>query len=162
MSVVRDGHVRLVLADIRPACPDDLDAIFALNRAAFPEAWSRDALAEAMTAGYDFLIWPDADGLLAAYVFCRHVADELHILQLAVAAPFRRQGYGHQLCGYMLDRKRQQGIRRALLEVRASNLAAVRLYRGLAFAVIGRRRNYYVACGNAPDREDAIVMARAL
>lgn len=162
MSAQPETPPRLKLADIRPARLADLDAIYALNCAAFAEAWTREALATALATGCDFHVWPDASDQLVAYVFCQSVADELHILQLAVAAPYRRQGYAHQLCGYVLDLKRQQGVRRALLEVRASNLAAVCLYRRLAFTVIGRRHGYYAAHGDGVGREDAIVMAMAL
>jgi len=162
VSARAEAEARLVPGDIRPAYREDLDAIYALNRAAFVEAWSREALAAALMAGHGMLVWPDADGRLAAYVFYRCVADELHVLQLAVAAPYRQRGYGRQLCEYMLDCKHRLGVRRALLEVRASNGPALRLYRRLSFAVIGRRRGYYDAAPGASDREDAIVMRRLL
>jgi ribosomal-protein-alanine N-acetyltransferase len=45
------------------------------------------------------------------------------------------------------------------LEVRASNLAAYRLYERYGFNEIGRRRDYYPAPGG---REDALVMACTL
>ena len=47
------------------------------------------------------------------------------------------------------------GIGEAFLEVRPSNLAAIRLYQRLGFEQIGIRRGYY----QAPDgRKDAIVL----
>ena len=47
------------------------------------------------------------------------------------------------------------GVDEAFLEVRPSNLAAIRLYQRLGFEQIGIRRGYY----QAPDgREDAIVL----
>ncbi len=162
MPARAEPEVRLVPGDIRPARHGDLDAIYALNCVAFVEAWSREALAAALMAGHDMLVWPDAAGRLAAYVFCQSVADELHILQLAVAAPYRQRGFGRQLCERMLDHKHRLGVRRAILEVRASNVPALRLYRRLSFVVIGRRRGYYEPVPGASGREDAIVMMRLL
>ena len=43
-----------------------------------------------------------------------------------------------------------------ILEVRASNLAAVNLYQKLGFKTIGTRRNYYQYNGV---KEDALVMS---
>lgn len=40
----------------------------------------------------------------------------------------------------------------AQLEVRAKNSAAVALYEGLGFTLVGRRKRYY------PDSEDALLM----
>jgi ribosomal-protein-alanine N-acetyltransferase len=46
-----------------------------------------------------------------------------------------------------------------VLEVRASNLPAINLYRKAGFADIGLRREYYPAENG---REDAILMGRGL
>jgi ribosomal-protein-alanine N-acetyltransferase len=52
-----------------------------------------------------------------------------------------------------LTQARDFGARQAILEVRASNRAAQRLYAGLGFAPVAVRKHYYTE-----DREDAIVM----
>jgi len=48
------------------------------------------------------------------------------------------------------------------LEVRASNLAAIRLYESEGFANVARRERYYPAGRVSGVREDALVMRRAL
>jgi ribosomal-protein-alanine N-acetyltransferase len=48
---------------------------------------------------------------------------------------------------------------RMVLEVRASNEAAISLYRKMGFSDIGLRRDYYPA---EDGREDAILMGREL
>jgi len=64
-------------------------------------------------------------------------------------------GFGRRLLEHMLERAAASGIGEAFLEVRPSNLAAIRLYQHLGFEQIGIRRGYY----QAPDgREDAIVL----
>jgi len=74
-------------------------------------------------------------------------------MNLAVRRDFRRQGIGETLIRSVLKEARDKGGERATLEVRASNIAAIRLYQKLGFNVTGIRRNYY----DAP-KEDALVM----
>ena len=63
------------------------------------------------------------------------------------------------LLEHLLERAGGAGVAEAFLEVRPSNLAAIRLYQRLGFEQIGIRRGYY----QAPDgREDAIVLKREL
>ena len=59
----------------------------------------------------------------------------------------------------MMAVARRQGMRRVVLEVRASNAAAIALYRKAGFSNIGLRRDYYQAENG---REDAILMGREL
>ncbi|MDP1634529.1 MAG: GNAT family N-acetyltransferase, partial [Gallionellaceae bacterium] len=54
---------------------------------------------------------------------------------------------------------RRRNLQRMVLEVRASNQAAIALYRQAGFSDIGLRRDYYPA---RTGREDAILMGRGL
>lgn len=144
----------------KPATAADLADIYALNRACFREAWSRQALQDALAAGLDMRVWRTDAGELAAYWLAQIVAGEVHILQLAVAPAWRRCGIGSTLTRLILAEMQCQGVRQAFLEVREGNLAARRMYRRLGFDEIGRRRGYYVdADGHI---EDALVMAKSL
>ena len=136
----------------------DLDAIFELNKASFPEAWSKQALGSALAADFVVYVWPDDGGQLTAYFLGQTVLDELHILQLAVAPLFRGRGIGSELMRYILNVMRKQGINRADLEVRASNRDAIDLYHKLGFEVVGRRPDYYSASHSGDGREDAVLM----
>jgi ribosomal-protein-alanine N-acetyltransferase len=71
---------------------------------------------------------------------------------LAVLPEFRRRGAGMALLGALLAEAPRQGAERILLEVRASNLAAIRLYEGFGFRLLARRSGYY-----AHPPEDALI-----
>jgi len=146
-------------AHIRPARHSDLQAIFELNRALFAEAWSKEALESALAAGFALYAWPADSGQISAYFLGRRVLDELHILQLAVARPFRGRGAGSELMRYVLQAMRKQGLNRAELEVRGSNRVAIHLYHKLGFKVAGRRPKYYPASASGGSREDAVLMS---
>jgi ribosomal-protein-alanine N-acetyltransferase len=95
----------------------------------------------------------EQQGPVAAYSCTWVVADEMHITSFAVHPGFRRQHVGQQLLAGVLTRAVELGCRQAVLEVRASNHAAQRLYGRLGFAPVAVRKRYYV-----DDHEDAIVM----
>jgi ribosomal-protein-alanine N-acetyltransferase len=76
-----------------------------------------------------------------------------HIATLAVHPEFRRRGIANQILQIALNAAYDEGAERALLEVRASNLAARELYEKFGFEVVGRRTRYY-----HDNNEDALLM----
>lgn len=145
------------LQGIRPATTADIYDIYMLNCACFIEAWSVMALGMWQERGDSLDVVYSVDGGLAAYYLGQDVLDEVHIMQLAVAQPFRRMGLARYLMQYEIDRKRAAGMCRMLLEVRLSNRAAQRLYAGLGFREVGLRKEYYAPVEGRP-AEDALLM----
>lgn len=96
------------------------------------------------------------NGSPCAFLVAWHVADELHVLGIAVAESVRRRGLALQLMELGQAYAREQHIRLLLLEVRRGNRAAIGLYRRLAFAAMGFRPGYYA------DGEDALEMMLVL
>jgi len=143
---------------LRPGGEEDLPAVFWLNQAAFAECWSYESLYSALDSGFDLLLCAHG-GELAGYLLSLTVLDEIQIMQIAVAEPFRRQGLASAMTAELI--RANPGAHEILLEVRASNRAARALYAELGFAETGIRRQYY-----SPDaagrREDAVLMARRL
>ncbi len=137
---------------------DDLDAVFRLGQKAFAENWSLQSLHTALASGYELLLCESDEGL-AGYLLSLSVLDEVQIMQIAVAEPFRRQGLANRMTLHLIAQKPYMAD--ISLEVRESNRAARRLYAGLGFVECGRRKNYY-----SPDisgrREHAILMAKKL
>jgi len=98
-------------------------------------------------------VMPNAGGQIAGLLAGRVVVDEFEVHNLAVVSDRRRQGIGSTLLSAGLRAAHEQGVIRAVLEVRAANSAAVTLYRQYGFASVGRRSGYYQ---DPPD--DALVM----
>jgi ribosomal-protein-alanine N-acetyltransferase len=71
------------------------------------------------------------------------VADELHIINIAVDQRCRRRGIGRLLIKRALDSACHGNAQTAFLEVRKSNYPARKLYEGMGFQVTGERPNYY-------------------
>jgi ribosomal-protein-alanine N-acetyltransferase len=117
------------------------------------EAWSAAAywseLAETATRHY--VVAAEGDRVLG-YAGLAVFGDEAHVLTIGVAGAAQGRGLGTAL---LLDLLAAAGDRRVLLDVRADNDVAQRLYRRHGFVPVGRRRRYY-----QPSGTDAVVMAR--
>jgi len=158
-----EGSVRLL-----PMQECDLDEVLALEQRSFSEPWSRkmflgelhgNAFATNLVlraGGAEFGEGVGA-GALLGYIMFWVVFEELHIMNLAVCPEARRRGLGTALVRHALTVAAAQGARTALLEVRASNTAALALYRKLGFVQKSVRKGYY----DHP-REDAVLMMREL
>ncbi len=139
---------------LRPMRRVDLDAVPAIEQRAFPQPWSRSFFEKEIAAPQARCTVAVHDGAVAivGYVVCWQVADELHVLNVAVHAAHRGLAIGRRLVEHVIADGRAAGARVAYLEVRAGNVSARRLYRRLGFRDLGVRRAYY-----GPG-QDAIVM----
>jgi ribosomal-protein-alanine acetyltransferase len=88
---------------------------------------------------------------LAGFIVVGHAADEMEILNLAVAGGYRRRGVARMLLAEAMREGGDAGARSIWLEVRASNESARRFYEAAGFRTAGRRAKYY----RNPD-EDAV------
>ncbi|HUX67150.1 MAG TPA: ribosomal protein S18-alanine N-acetyltransferase [Terriglobales bacterium] len=127
---------------IRPAQPQDLDAVEALARACFgASAWSRAQWAAIPPQRLLVALAPTQT--CAGYVAMQWLADEAEVESLAVREEFRRQGVGQALLAAGLEAAHTAGVRYVFLEVRESNAAARAFYQRSGFHLAGRRPGYY-------------------
>jgi len=151
-------EVGLPAAAIRPMTEGDVRSVVALERAAYQFPWNEGIFRDCLRVGYCCRIVDIADEVVG-YGILSMGAGEAHILNLCVRGDLRCRGIGRRLLEYLLDRSRDAGMREAFLEVRPTNLSAIRLYQSLGFEQIGVRRGYYQAVNG---REDAAVLRRDL
>jgi ribosomal-protein-alanine N-acetyltransferase len=136
----------------------DVREVAALDALVFPQPAAKGAKAAEHRLGEEMARpWTRAwiareERALAGYLMAWHVVDELHVLNVATVPAMRRRGIGRALVDAAVAYAVGSKLRLVLLEVRASNHAAIRLYRAARFAAIGVRRAYYT------DGEDAVEM----
>lgn len=145
-------------AALRPMTQYDLDAVMAIELAAYPFPWTYGIFEDCLRSGYR--AWLVARGsMICGYGLLSTGAGEAHVLNLCVAPGERRQGLGSLLLERLLEDARAAAAERVFLEVRPSNAHAVSLYEARGFHLITRRPNYYPT---HTGREDALVMAMEL
>ena len=136
-----------------------LEEILKIERRSFSEPWTRGMFESEFGQPYT-QVWGSFDEAgkeLFGYLVGWTLMDEFHIGDLAVRPDRRRSGIGRGLLDYSLQRACEGSSVRSLLEVRASNEAAVRLYRSAGFSLVATRKNYY----RFPT-EDALVLQKRL
>lgn len=89
---------------------------------------------------------------VAGYALLR-CFDDAEIIRIATDSRYRRQGIGSMLLDSLHAEAHKRDIHSIFLEVRSSNMPAIRLYEQAGFERAGVRRDYY----SAPT-EDAIIM----
>lgn len=94
---------------------------------------------------------------IVGFIVAREMGDEIHVNNVAVRPEHRRSRVGENLLRAVLTWGREKDCAQAVLEVRAQNIAAQKLYQACGFEVIGRRRRYYKA-----PVEDALLMSVSL
>jgi len=143
---------------IRPMMEIDQPEVAAIEQQSYAFPWSENIFRDCLRVGYTCRAL-DLEGQIIGYGVMSLGAGEGHILNVCVREQYRTVGFGRRLLEHLLERAVAAGVGEAFLEVRPSNLAAIRLYQHLGFEQIGIRRGYY----QAPDgREDAIVLKKTL
>lgn len=146
------------------ATAQDLDRIMQIEQASFSVPWTRKMFEVELDRnpfGHVYVARPaggpdQAAGLLG-YVCYWVVFEEFRLMTLAVEPSARRRGLGRTLLRHAMALGRSQGATRGLLEVRASNAAALTLYEQEGFQRTAVRARYY-----ANPVEDAVLMEREL
>jgi ribosomal-protein-alanine N-acetyltransferase len=152
---------------VRRMTPADLEQVISVA-ASLPDAphWPQSAYANALN--------PDSTPRRIALVIVPAAVDPAHrdvfgfavasllppkaeLETIAVAAASQRCGLGRQLFHALAGKLEAVGAHEILLEVRASNRAALAFYGSLGFAETGLRPRYY-----ADPVEDAVLMSLAL
>ena len=101
----------------------------------------------------DYVVAVSADGSTAGYAGLDVSGDVADVMTVATAPAAQGQGIGGLLLDELVRRAVARGVEAVLLEVRADNDAARRLYDRAGFEVISVRRRYY-----QPGDVDALVM----
>ena len=131
----------------------DLKAIKAIEALSFPKPWAENQIEDEIRGHWALVA---EDGSVMGYLFGRQVADEFEVLSLAVDPGKRGKGTAQALLAEALRLASEGGVKKVFLEVRESNLGAIRLYSKAGFRKSGMRKSYY------HDGENALTMDRNL
>lgn len=160
-AIANNGHT----VTIEPMSEHDLLEVVEIEELSNLSPWGWDAYhlelqcAEASLMLVARLPTPIAASpkAIVGFIVAREMANEIHVNNVAVRPEYRRLGIGENLLRAVLAWGRAKESAQAVLEVRAENIPAQKLYQACGFEVIGRRRRYYKA-----PVEDALLMAVSL
>lgn len=135
------------------ACDRHLQGAAAVEAACFAQPWSANSL-ELLTKDGIGVGFACMDGdRVVAYGGMICAVDEGQITNIAVLPDYRRRGMGDAIVRALLRYAKDEKLDTVTLEVRASNAAAIALYRRNGFSEAGRRKAFYTK-----PTEDAMIM----
>ena len=138
--------------------PDQVPQIAALEAASFSAPWDEASIrAELDNPLALWLTAADPTGRVLGYVGSQSCFEEADVLNVCVLPAARRRGVAEALMLALEARLLPRGVEQISLEVRVSNLPALRLYEKLGYRQVGLRRNYY-----EKPREDAWILQKKL
>lgn len=128
---------------IRRMTETDLPEVAELEQKNFSVPWTEANLRESLNLpGYLFLV-AEEEGKVVGYAGLNRVLDEGDVTNIVVAEEYRGRGLGTALTAALLEEGKKEGIQAFTLEVRFSNLPAVRIYEKLGFVQEGIRKRFY-------------------
>ena len=146
-------------ARFEPLTVESLDAVLAVEQAAYAHPWSRANFIDTLAAGYEAQLLLAGDTLLGYFVAMKGF-EEVHLLNITVAPSRQGEGWARVMLDALDVWSRGQGAGWLWLEVRVGKLRALRVYEAHGFRRVGQRKAYYPAAGGT--REDAYVMSLPL
>jgi len=143
---------------IREMRESDLHQVIRIEREIFLFPWSLENFADSIRAGYHCRVMEEQNNLYG-YSVLMLGPDEAHILTIGIGAQWQKKGLGEKMLHYLIRLADEEHAKSIFLDVRESNLGAVKLYKQLGFEQVAKRKGYYPAmCG----REDALIMRLSL
>lgn len=153
---------------IRKAKKEDIPIVMYINKVSLPENYPEWFFEEHLERWGEAFYVAEVGGKVVGYVMSRvefgapyvvegSIVKKGHIVSIAVLEGYRRRGIGRRLMENALrSLKEVYECKEVYLEVRVSNLPAIRLYEKLGFKKVRVIPMYYL------DGEDAYLMARPL
>ena len=138
---------------IRTMTEWDCRAVAELEKQLFSMPWSEEGFKSAVAIVQNVFLVAEEDDRILGYIGMYFTMDEGEITNVAVAPVERCHGVGGMLLTELLKIAENKGVARIVLEVRASNDSAIRLYERNGFVQCGMRKGFYEF-----PKEDAYVM----
>jgi ribosomal-protein-alanine N-acetyltransferase len=142
--------------EIRRLTYADLPQVIAIERRAFPTAWSLAMFVLELSKPSGICLAALRSGRIVGYLICSRYDTVWHLMNVAVDNRILRQGVASALLEELFAQADQPG-EQYTLEVRQSNMPAMALYERYGFRSAGLRRGYY-----HDNKEDAVIMWRVV
>ena len=133
---------------------EDLGGIVKIENKCHLTPWTNKNFIDSHDAKNLFKVLKDETDIIGYYI-ALFASDECELLNITVKSELQKNGFGELMLKDLFNECRNAKIMNIFLEVRRSNLLAIRLYKNNGFNEIGIRNNYYQ---NRGGKEDAILM----
>lgn len=139
---------------ISKATIDDIDKIMMLEDNLDIKILSKNNILEDMKNEHFvyFLLNDMSKNKTIGYIAISYVIDTMDIISIVIEKNYQKKGFASYLLEYIIDFAKKNNIVNILLEVRSTNIPAIKLYEKFKFNKINIRKNYYTS-----PLEDALI-----
>ena len=137
---------------IRKMTEDDLDKVVMLEKQIFSTPWSKQSFEDSLKQSYSYFYVVVTEEIVG-YCGVHNLGGDGEITNVAVEEKCRGKGIAYQMLSFVMEETAKEGVEAFTLEVRASNMPAIKLYEKLGFENKGIRKNFY-----ENPTEDAYIM----
>jgi len=135
---------------------EDLDIIANNLESDFDNFWNYNVFKSELENGNSKYLVAKVDNEIVGFAGIIPVIDEADISNIVVHKAFRNRKIGSCLLEALINLSITLNLKTINLEVRESNVPAIKLYEKYGFEICGLRKNYY------NNIENAILMKKAL
>ncbi len=134
---------------------DDVESVVEIEEEAYGRHhWTKSSFYDEMSNNLaKYYTAKTPDGKLVGYAGTWHILEEGHITTIAVKNDYLRNHIGEALIYQIIEDCYKDGVKYLTLEVRVSNIPAIKLYEKYGFQSLGTRKGYY-----QDNNEDALIM----
>jgi ribosomal-protein-alanine N-acetyltransferase len=133
----------------------DLADVLAIEQEAFSDPWESSSFESDIANQHVIALAARLGGRCVGYLSCIAIEDYGYIANIAVHREQRSHGIGRRLLDELRRRLELRQVFDLVLDVRASNLSAIRFYERYGFQVLTRRKGFY-----SKPPEDSLTMLR--
>jgi len=133
-----------------------LDSIKDILESDFDDFWNYNVFKAELTNGNSKYLVAKIDNKIVGFAGIIPVLDEADISNIVIHKNLRNQKIGSLLFEALIDLAISLNLKTLNLEVRESNIPAIKLYEKYGFKTCGIRKNYY------KNTENAILMMKSL
>ncbi len=140
---------------IRKMTFDDARTVEEIEKDSFSDPWSERSIKNGIIKQDNYFIVAEKNDTILGYAGMYFVLTEGYMYNIAVKRVYRNQGIGGMLLDSLLMHCKRAKLDFLSLEVRCSNISAIKLYENKGFSQIGKRKHFY----KSPE-EDALIMTK--
>lgn len=131
------------MVSIREMSLKDIEQVSCIEESIFSIPWSKTSFEDSMNSKNTLFLIAEKENEIAGYLGMYLFGEEADISNVAVSKTHRRQRIARMLLEKGLIQMKERGVKNVTLEVRETNIPAIRLYESMGFQEAGIRKNYY-------------------
>lgn len=131
------------MVNIRTMTLDDIEQVYSIEESIFSIPWSKTSFENSINSKGTLFIVAEKENEIIGYLGIYFFSEDADISNVAVKKEYRKKHIGRALLEYVLVEAKIRGVKNVTLEVRETNVPAIRLYESMGFHEAGIRKNYY-------------------